>query len=200
MAVGMAWKLRYRKEKGAVLCFFGDGAMNQGVVHEGLNLAALYKLPAIFVCENNGYAMGTAVSRSSAEGEIYKRASAYRMPTFRVNGNDLWEVRALTAERVAAARENCEPSFIEAVTYRFRGHSMSDPQKYRSKEEVEAAKARDPIGRVGLFLVKNAWATVATIEAVEKEIREEVEDAVRFAQESPEPEWKDALRAGGLVS
>ncbi len=143
--------------------------------------------------------MGTAVTRSSAEEEIYKRASAYRMPTFRLNGNDLFEVRALLTERLAAARETSQPSFIEAVTYRYRGHSMSDPGSYRSKEEVEAYKARDPIGIVGKALLDRGLAAQEELDAIDRDARAETEDAVAFAEASPLPEEKDLRSLGGLV-
>lgn len=199
LAVGIGWKIRYRKEKAACVCFFGDGAVNQGAVHEALNLAALYRLPVLFVCENNGYAMGTAVTRASAEEELYKRAAGYNMPSLRVNGNDLFEVREVFAERLKAAKEDYEPCFIEAVTYRYRGHSMSDPGTYRSKEEVEAYKKKDPIGMVEQKLIETGYASGAEIEKIQQEARDEVADAVAFAERSPAPTVADLEEAARLV-
>lgn len=201
LAAGIGWAIKRRGGGAACVCFFGDGAMNQGAVHEGIHLAALYKLPVIYVCENNGYAMGTAVVRSSAQEQIYLRAHSYNIPTVRVNGNDLAEVWRVFGEHLRMAREESRPSFLEAVTYRFRGHSMSDPGLYRSREEVEAAKARDPVEMVGRRIVAAGWATEAEIERVLSEVQEEVADAVRFAEESPEPEpraaYEDVLVSGG---
>ena len=191
-ACGIGWAIKHQKKNGVCICFFGDGAMNQGAVHEGLNLAGLYKLPVIFVCENNGYAMGTAVSRGSAEENIYLRANAYKMPTFRVDGNNLFEVYETTAAAIQKARTEFQPSFIEAVTYRYRGHSMSDPGTYRTREEVEAHKARDPIGLVAQHLIKTKTSPQEQLDQIAAEESLAVEDAVKFAEESPQPDAASA--------
>ncbi|MBI4178764.1 pyruvate dehydrogenase (acetyl-transferring) E1 component subunit alpha [bacterium] len=192
LACGIGWGIKHRGKGGVCLCFFGDGAMNQGAVHEGLNLASLYKLPVVFVCENNGYAMGTAVSRGAAEEHIYLRANSYKMPTRRVEGNNLFEVYEATQEAVRRAREDHQPAFLEAVTYRFRGHSMSDPGSYRTRDEVEAHKSRDPIGQVVQHLEKNRILDAAGIERIESEVDAEVEDAVKFSEDSPQPDLDSA--------
>ena len=180
-------KQKHQKKNGVCICFFGDGAMNQGAVHEGLNLASLYKLPVVFVCENNGYAMGTAVSRGSAEENIYLRANAYKMPTFRVDGNSLFEVYETTVAAVQKARAEFQPAFIEAVTYRYRGHSMSDPGTYRSRQEVDEHKARDPISLVAQHLIQTKAASQEQLDQIVAEEASAVEDAVTFAEESPQP-------------
>ncbi len=188
LASGIGWALKHKKTGGVCLCFFGDGAMNQGAVHEGLNLASLYKLPVVFVCENNGYAMGTAVSRGAAEEHIYLRANSYKMPTCRVDGDNLFEVCEVTAAAIARARKEFQPTFIEAVTYRYRGHSMSDPGTYRTRDEIEAHKSRDPLAQVAqTALDRNILATedIARIDADESAL---IDDAVRFAEESPQPD------------
>ena len=187
LACGIGWGIKHQGQKAACICFFGDGAMNQGAVHEGLNLASLYKLPVVFVCENNGYAMGTAVSRGAAEENIYLRANSYKMPTCRVDGNNLFEVFDVTSQAVRRAREEFQPSFIEAVTYRYRGHSMSDPGTYRTREEVEAKKSRDPIIQLAQHLIKNKIAASEQIDQIDVEESAAVEAAVLFAEESPQP-------------
>lgn len=192
LAAGIGWAIKSQKRGGVCLCFFGDGAVNQGAVHEGLNLATLYKLPVVFVCENNGYAMGTAVARGAAEENIYLRANSYKMPTCRVDGNKLYEVYRVTAEAIRRAREEFQPTFIEAVTYRFRGHSMSDPGTYRTREEVEEHKARDTISQVGRDLVQRKVLSQERVDAVAVEETALIEESVRFAEESPEPDLHTA--------
>lgn len=187
LACGIGWAIKHQGKKGVCICFFGDGAMNQGAVHEGLNLASLYKLPVVFVCENNGYAMGTAVARGAAEEHIYLRANSYKMPTCRVDGNNLFEVLDVTGDYVRRARDEHQPGFIEAVTYRYRGHSMSDPGTYRTREEVDAQKSRDPVVQVALHLQKNKIATAEQIERIDSEESAGVEESVKFAEESPLP-------------
>ncbi|OGH56570.1 MAG: pyruvate dehydrogenase (acetyl-transferring) E1 component subunit alpha [Candidatus Lindowbacteria bacterium RIFCSPLOWO2_12_FULL_62_27] len=192
LACGIGWAIKHQDQKGVCLCFFGDGAMNQGAVHEALNLASLYKLPVVFVCENNGYAMGTAVARGAAEENIYLRANSYKMPTCRVDGNNLFEVMDVTGGLIRRAREEFQPSFVEAVTYRFRGHSMSDPGSYRTREEVDAHKARDPIAQVAQHILKQKHAASGDLDEIDAEESASVEESVKFAEESPPPS-PDAL-------
>ncbi len=186
LACGLGWASRHQKKNAVCLCFFGDGAMNQGAVHEALNLATLYKLPVVFICENNGYAMGTAVARGAAEENIYLRANSYKMPTCRVDGNNLYDVYKTTAEAINRARREFQPTFIEAVTYRYRGHSMSDPGSYRTREEIEEHKARDTIFKISRDIVETRAATREQIDAIDAEEAAGVEAAVKFAEESPE--------------
>ena len=148
IAVGLGLSIKNKGGKRVVLCFFGDGATNQGVYHESLNMASLYQLPVVWVCENNEYAIGTSVSRSSAERSLAKKAGAYNMPTAVVDGMDFFKMQSAAQRAIAHARAGKGPSFIEAKCYRYRGHSMSDPATYRSKEEVEFWKGRDPIPKL----------------------------------------------------
>jgi pyruvate dehydrogenase E1 component alpha subunit len=149
IAAGLGYAIQYRGEDRVVLCFFGDGATNQGVYHEALNMASLYRLPIVWVCENNRYAIGTEVSRSSAQPSMAKKAkSAYAMPAYVVDGMDFFKMQSVAERAIKRAREGKGPSFIEAKCYRYRGHSMSDPATYRSKEEVEHWKKRDPIPKI----------------------------------------------------
>ena len=188
LAVGMALAHQYRGLDRVVLCIFGDGAVNTGAFHEALNMAGLWRLPIVFVVSNNLYGMGTAIERSSAVTEVYKRAAAYNMPGRRVNGNEVLEVEAAVRAALEQARSGGGPSLVELVTYRFRGHSMADPELYRSKEEVERWKAQDPIKRFRRQLQEEGHANEAELAAVEQEVEATVEDAVRFADESPEPD------------
>ena len=187
LAVGLALASSYLKNGRIVLNVFGDGAVNQGEFHESLNLASVWKLPVVFLCENNLYGMGTDVRRVSAEPEIHKRACAYNIPAERVDGMDLLAVREAARRAVDWARGGKGPYFLEAVTYRFRGHSMADPEFYRDKAEVERWKAQDPIVGFrrymegeGLISEEEAWSLEEGVEAA-------INEAVRFADESPEP-------------
>jgi len=188
LAAGLAYKILYREDDDVVLCFFGDGAMNQGALHEALNLIGLYNLPVVLICENNGYGMGTAVNRASAETELYRRAAAYQIPGYRVNGLDVLSVYDLVSDAVERARAENAPTFIETLTYRFRGHSMSDPGEYRGQEELEQYKQRDPIGRLGDFLTGEGILDGDAPDRIEDEMDEVVQEALTFAEESPEPE------------
>ena len=169
------------------LNFFGDGAVNEGTFHEALNLASLWKLPVVFFCENNQYAMGTALSRSSAVPEIYKRAEAYAIPGQQVDGMDVDAVYRATVDAVERARRGGGPTLIEAITYRFKGHSMADAVMYRSRQEEETWRPRDPIALFRDQLLLSGTVTAAELDAIGVEQDAVVADAVRYAEESPEP-------------
>jgi pyruvate dehydrogenase E1 component alpha subunit len=189
IAVGVGFAVKYQGGDQVVVCYFGDGAVPEGEFHESMNLAALWKLPVIFVCENNRYAMGTSVERALAQTEIWKFGQTYGIPSERVDGMDVLAVREAVARAVARARKQKTPALLEADTYRYRGHSMRDPAGavYRTKEEVEREKLRDPIV---LFREKMLAADVlseADVRAIEKDVNDRVDEAVAFADASPEP-------------
>lgn len=188
LGAGVALAEQYNKTNNVTLCFFGDGAARQGILHETFNMSVLWKLPVIFICENNQYAMGTSVARTSKVTDLYKMAEAYDMPSYAVDGMEPEAVYKGISKAVELARKNGGPSFIEVKTYRYRGHSLSDPAKYRTKEEVEEYKERDPIDDVQRTLLTKKWATEADLEKIQEEIHAEVEDAVKFADESPYPD------------
>lgn len=189
LAAGIAFAGKYRNEQRACICYFGDGALNQGCVHEAFNMAALWKLPVIYVIENNLIAMGTQLTRSSAVLDLTIRGGvAYGMPGFSIDGNDVELVAKTTREALQRAYAGEGPTFIEMKTYRFRGHSMSDPAKYRTKEELEDAKAQDPIHRFERLLKQRGWLDDATFERFEEEVKHQVEEAIEFAEQSPLPE------------
>lgn len=188
MAAGIAYsEVYHHKTDGVVLCIFGDGSTNTGEFHETLNIASLWKLPVIFLCENNLYGMGTAIERHSAVPEIYKRAAAYDIPAERVDGMDLFAVQDSVRRAAELGRKTHKPSLIEAVTYRFRGHSMADPELYRERDEVEEWKRRDPLRIFQERLIQSGVATKSDIERIHQEVEQTVEEAARFADESPEP-------------
>ena len=182
IAVGLAKAIRQKKEKRVVLCFFGDGATNQGVYHEALNMAGLWRLPIVWVCENNYYAIGTSLPRSSAEPSLAKKAAAYHMPTDVVDGMDFFKMQSVAERAIARARAGKGPSFIEAKCYRYRGHSMSDPGAYRSKEEVAHWKKRDPIPRLKAAIKHDFEAGDEEFEAIDEKVRKILDDAVKFAE------------------
>jgi pyruvate dehydrogenase E1 component alpha subunit len=189
IAVGVGFAVKYQGGDQVVVCYFGDGAVPEGEFHESMNLAALWKLPVIFLCENNRYAMGTSVERALAQTEIWKFGQTYGIPSERVDGMDVLAVREAVARAVARARKQKTPALLEADTYRYRGHSMRDPAGavYRTKEEVEREKLRDPIT---LFREKMLAADVlseADVKAIEKDVNDRVDEAVAFADASPEP-------------
>lgn len=188
LGAGIAFADKYNGNDNVTLCYMGDGAVRQGALHEAFNMAMLWKLPVVFIIENNNYAMGTSVERTSNVHELYKIGSSYDMPSKPVDGMSVEAVHEATEWAVNRARKGEGPSLLEIKTYRFRGHSMSDPAKYRSKEEVEEYKKLDPIEQVLDTLKKNKWITEAEIEATEEKIKEIVEESVRFAEESPYPE------------
>jgi pyruvate dehydrogenase E1 component alpha subunit len=187
LAAGMGYGIRLRGTDQVVLCFFGDGAVNEGSFHEALNVSALWDLPVVFIIENNRYGMGTSAERASSVKDLYQRGAAYGLAHRDVNGMDLEAVRNSLKEAVDLARKEKRPSLIEAETYRYRGHSMSDPGKYRSKEEVEEMMRFDPIHLFARRLIEQERFTQAELDAVDKDVIEQVEEAVRFAEESPFP-------------
>jgi pyruvate dehydrogenase E1 component alpha subunit len=188
LAVGLAFAQWYKKTGGVTFCFMGDGAVNQGTYNEALNLASLYKLPCIFVVENNGVAMGTQIERSSAEPDLAQRACGYAMPHYTIDGNDLDVTIAEFTKAKERARRDEGPSYIVADTYRFRGHSMSDPLKYRSKEEADHAKLRDPISIYENRLKGQGLIDDQKIEAMRQSVADEVDNATRQADADPFPD------------
>jgi len=187
LGAGIALADQYNGNDNVTLCYMGDGAVRQGALHEAFNMAMLWKLPVVFIIENNFYAMGTSVERTSNVHDLYKLGLSYDMPSKPVDGMSVEAVHEATEWAVNRARKGEGPSLLEIKTYRFRGHSMSDPGKYRTKEEVEEYKKLDPIEQVLETLKKNKWITEAEIEATEQKIKEIVEESVRFAEESPYP-------------
>ena len=188
LATGLALSIRYRNLPNVVACFLGEGATNSGAFYAGLNLAAVWKLPLIVIVENNRYGMGTACERASAVSEVYRKASAFDIPGARIDGNDVPAVRDAVRRMADRSRNGGGPQLIEAMTYRFRGHSMGDPQRYRTKEEVEEAKTRDPIARWRLAVLENELAAEDELRKIVDEVDAEVEEAVRFAENSPVPD------------
>jgi pyruvate dehydrogenase E1 component alpha subunit len=183
LAAGVALASKYRNDGRVCLCFFGDGAVSQGAAHEAFSLAALWKLPVIFICENNLYSMGTPLSRSLSVLDVSQKALAYGMARDRFDGFDVLRVRDRLAEAVKRARYQSEPTLIEILCYRFRGHSMSDPGLYRTKEEIEEFKKRDCLSIARNYLEQ--WGTTQKeFDDVEEKVRVEIEDAVKFADES----------------
>jgi pyruvate dehydrogenase E1 component alpha subunit len=191
---GLAFAERYRGTNNVVLCFFGDGAARQGMLHETFNMAMLWDLPVVFICENNHYAMGTSVARTSKTLDIYKMADAYEMPADAVDGMNPEAVHNAVLKAVNRAREKGGPTLLEIKTYRYKGHSMSDPQKYRSKEEVEEYKEKDPIEQALKVLKTQFKVSDADIEVINERVVKEVEDCVAFAEESPWPDDNELLK------
>jgi pyruvate dehydrogenase E1 component alpha subunit len=185
IAAGTAFASKYRGDGRVTLCFFGDGSVAQGAFHEGISLAALWRLPVVFICENNLYSMGTPLYRSLSVADVSQKALGYGIARDRFDGEDVLRVRDRVAEAVRRARNESIPTLIEIRTYRFRGHSMSDAGLYRTKEEVEEWKKRDPIG-FGRSLLERAHVDEKEIVDVEDKVAAEIEDAVKFAEESPE--------------
>lgn len=197
LAVGVAFSQRYQKKDGVVVVTFGEAAVNNGAFHEALNMAAVWKLPVVFICENNRYGMGTAIERSSAVTDVWRRAAAYDVRGEPVDGMDVIAVRDAVARAAAECRpEGGKPVLLEARTYRYRGHSMSDPATYRTRDEVEQQKRHDPL-EVLLARLRAAGGepSAQELERIEAEVAHAVEEAVRFAEESPDPEpgviWED---------
>ena len=187
LACGLAFACKYRNEDRVTLCFFGDGAINQGAFHEALNLAALFKLPVIFICENNLFAMGTSVERSTSLKQIVDRAEGYDIPGCVVDGMNFRHVRDTLSEVVASIRKDPHPAFVEVRTYRYRGHSMSDPASYRTKEQLEKYRLDDPITRLRAQLTREGKLTNEKFDELDKEAKRAALDAVKFAEESADP-------------
>jgi pyruvate dehydrogenase E1 component alpha subunit len=192
MGAGLAFAEKYNKTGNLSVTYFGDGAVRQGALHEAFNMAMTWKLPAIFIVENNGYAMGTSVSRTSNVTDLYTIGEAYDMPSEAVDAMNVEAVHEAMSRAAARARAGEGPTFLEFKTYRYRGHSMSDPQKYRTKEEVEAYKMRDPIEQVKKTILDNGIATEEDLLAIDAAIKVRVEEAVKFAEESPFPDASEA--------
>ncbi len=188
LAAGVAFAIKYKGGDQVCICYFGDGAMDQGSLHEAFNMASLWKLPVIYVVENNMMSMGTHLHRHSWTTELTRRGGpAYGMPGVLVDGNDIEEMARVTREAADRARAGDGPTFIEAKTYRFRGHSMSDPMKYRTKEEAEKAKERDPIVLYETNLKERGWIDEAGLEQMHEATRVEVDEAIEFAENAPLP-------------
>lgn len=187
LAAGLALGDQYQKTDGVTICMFGDGASNIGFFHEALNLSKVWKLPVLWVCENNQYGMGTAIDRASAVSEIVQKACGYGMKADQENGMDVIAVHNKAKEMIEKIRAGDGPMFLEYMTYRFRGHSMGDPERYRKSAEVKRWELDDPIGIFFDYLIKNKISTESGLKKIEKATEDEVLDAVQFAEESPEP-------------
>jgi pyruvate dehydrogenase E1 component alpha subunit len=193
LAAGVGFAIKYQGTDQVVMCYFGDGAVAEGEFHEAMNLSALWKLPVIWICENNRYAMGTSVERALAQPEIWKFGQVYGIPGEPVDGMDVLAVRDVVGRAVQRVRQDQTPALIEARTYRFRGHSMRDPAGavYRTKDEVEREKLRDPIALFRQRVVEAGLLSESDIKNLEKDVNDRVDDATTFADASPEPplEW-----------
>jgi pyruvate dehydrogenase E1 component alpha subunit len=194
LGAGMALAEQYQGTSNVSLTFFGDGAVRQGALHEAFNMAMLWKLPAIFICENNEYAMGTSVARTTNVLDIYKIGAAYDMPSFQVDGMKCETVHEAISAAADRARKGEGPTLLEIKTYRYRGHSMSDPAKYRTKDELEAYKEKDPIETTRASILKKKYASEAELEAIEDAIIAEVNASVEFAENSPYPEASELYK------
>jgi pyruvate dehydrogenase E1 component alpha subunit len=193
IAIGAGLSAKLRGTDQVVACFFGEGASNQGTFHESINMASTWKLPVIFICENNLYAMGTRQSRVMAIENVADRATAYGIPGVVVDGNDVLAVYEATQRTVERARKGEGPTLVECKTYRHKGHSRVDPAKYRPKEEVEEWLAKDPIKRFKEKLLQTNTLMESDIQQIEREVLAEIEEAVKFAKESPHPAPEEAL-------
>lgn len=187
LGAGMAFSSKYLGQDRVSVCLFGDGAVRQGALHETFNLAMLWKLPVIFICENNEYAMGTSVARSSNVTDLYKLGSAYDMPSYPVNGMDVKTVHEAVSDAAEHARSGEGPVYLEMKTYRYRGHSMSDPAKYRSAEELAQKKEEDPLLIIKNEILEKKIFTIEELDAFDAKVKAEVDDAVKFSEESPWP-------------
>lgn len=194
LGAGIAFADKYRGGNQVTVCYFGDGAARQGALHETFNMAMMWNLPVIFVCENNGYAMGTSVQRTTNVLDIYQIGSAYNMPSKAVDGMQCETVHEAIAEAAEHARQGNGPTLLEIRTYRYRGHSMSDPAKYRTKEEVEEYKQKDPIEVVKSLILKNKWLNESEIEKIEENIINEINEAVEYSENSPFPDAEELYK------
>src|ERR1700712_1574540 len=189
LGTGLAFANRYRGNDNVSVAYFGDGAANQGQVYESFNMAQLWKLPVVYVIENNRYAMGTSTARSTAQADFSKRGASFGIPGIQVDGMDVRAVKAAADEAIAYCRAGKGPMILEMLTYRYRGHSMSDPAKYRSKDEVQKMRSEsDPIEQVRQRLLEKGWATEEDLKAFDKDVRDIVADSADFAQSTPEPD------------
>ncbi|MBI1288292.1 MAG: pyruvate dehydrogenase (acetyl-transferring) E1 component subunit alpha [Flavobacteriales bacterium] len=188
LGAGIAFADKYRGNKNVTLTFMGDGAVRQGAFHEALNMAMTWKLPVIFIIENNNYAMGTSVERTSNVKDLYILGHGYEMPSEHVNGMDVEAVYEAVKKAADRARKGEGPTLLEMKTYRYKGHSMSDPAKYRTKEEVEEYKKQDPIQQVLDIIIKNKYASDEELEAIQERVKAEVDECVKFSEESPFPD------------
>lgn len=194
IATGLALADKMEKRDAVTICMFGEGATNIGFFHEGVNMAMVWKLPILWVCENNKYGMGTSPDRASAVSKIIQKACGYGMPAFDVDGMDLLAVREMVAERLKEIREGSGPQFIEVNTYRFKGHSMGDPERYRSKSEVQRYVKDGPIDRFRNLLMNEHGTSKQELDAIDREVEEEIQATVAFAEESPEPAAEDLFK------
>jgi len=189
LGTGLAFANKYRGNDNVSLTYFGDGAANQGQVYESFNMAKLWKLPVIYIIENNQYAMGTSIARSSATTKLADRGLAHGIPGEQVDGMDVRAVKAAAEKAVALCREGNGPIILEMLTYRYRGHSMSDPAKYRTREEVEKVRnEHDPIEQVRQRILERKWASEDEIKKIDSKVREAVNEAAEFATNDPEPD------------
>ena len=194
LGAGIAFAEKYKGTDNVTLCYMGDGAVRQGALHEAFNMAMLWKLPVVFIIENNNYAMGTSVERTSNVVELYTLGESYDMPAAPVNAMSVEDVHDAMEIAVKHCRDGKGPYLLEMKTYRYRGHSMSDPAKYRTKEEVEEYKAQDPIQRVLTTLLEKGYATEAQIETINDKVNLIVDDAVKFSEESPFPDASELYK------
>jgi pyruvate dehydrogenase E1 component alpha subunit len=189
LGTGLAFASKYRGKDNVSLTYFGDGAANQGQVYESFNMAKLWSLPVIYIIENNQYAMGTSLKRASATTDLHQRGAAHGIPGEQVDGMDVRAVKAAGDRAVKWCREGNGPIILEMLTYRYRGHSMSDPAKYRTREEVEKVRSEhDPIEQVRLRLIQNKWASEEELKKVDAKVRQTVNEAAEFATHAPEPD------------
>ncbi len=202
IAVGAALSAKRLKTGKVVVCFFGDGANNEGAFHEALNMASVWKLPVVFVCENNKYGMSTSTEKSTAVAQIAERASGYNMPGKTVDGNEFSDVAQAMHEAINRARAGEGPSLVENMTYRWRGHSKSDRNRYRTKEEISEWMSQDPIARFSLMLQEHRIITSEAVVEMEADVDREISEAIEFAKSSPDPKPEDLTRdvytVGGL--
>jgi pyruvate dehydrogenase E1 component alpha subunit len=194
LGAGIAFAEQYLGTDNVTLCYFGDGAARQGILHEAFNMAVLWKLPVVFICENNHYAMGTSVERTSKVLDIYRMADAFDMPGDTVDGMSCEAVHIAMERAVKRAREQEGPTFLEIKTYRYRGHSMSDPAKYRTKEELEDYREKDPINQVLKTILDNKYATEEEIEQINEKVKAQVDESVQFAEDSPWPDDSEVYK------
>jgi pyruvate dehydrogenase E1 component alpha subunit len=189
LGTGLAFSHKYREDGGICYCYFGDGAANQGQVYESFNMASLWKLPIVYVIENNKYGMGTSIERASATTDLYRRGESFGIPGIQVNGMNVLDVKAAADEVTAYVRGGNGPYVMEMKTFRYRGHSMSDPAKYRTKEEVSAVrKESDPLDNLRAHLLDNKMVDEAALKEIDRQVKEVVNEAAQFAQQSPEPD------------